>query len=281
MSLRCSLLGHEYGASEIEREREERGNEVVISVTELERCVRCDRTRTISENTEVTQRSPRSPRSPPPENRGTELESGLEPGPTRESEPEPGPGSGGDASPAATPDEPGPRADRGAPSADADADTGGDDSEILDTDEGDAERDPRDWPDIGDHGSNTVDDPGTWPSIEAEDEGFDASTPGGEAADVEFGGGLTPRATDRGAEIIEGEADENSADADTGTAAATDTEFVRAGWSSAPNRPADPGTETELYCPNCNIAGLGDRESLRAGDICPECQRGYLAQRAR
>ncbi|WP_423985358.1 DUF7093 family protein, partial [Haladaptatus sp.] len=28
MGLRCSLLGHDYGESEIEREREEQGNEV-------------------------------------------------------------------------------------------------------------------------------------------------------------------------------------------------------------------------------------------------------------
>ncbi|ELY92769.1 hypothetical protein C483_07372 [Natrialba hulunbeirensis JCM 10989] len=54
MVLRCSLLGHDYGESDVEREREERGSEVVVTVQEYEECVRCGDRHVISENTEVT-----------------------------------------------------------------------------------------------------------------------------------------------------------------------------------------------------------------------------------
>jgi len=54
MGVRCSLFGCDYGDSEIEREREERGSEVVMTVREYETCSRCGNTRVISENTGVT-----------------------------------------------------------------------------------------------------------------------------------------------------------------------------------------------------------------------------------
>ena len=54
MALRCSLLGHDYGDTEVDREREERGSEVVVTVQEYEECARCGDRTVISENTEVT-----------------------------------------------------------------------------------------------------------------------------------------------------------------------------------------------------------------------------------
>lgn len=54
MSLTCSLLGHDFGEPEVEREREERGTEVVTSVREVAVCERCGERRIVSENTEVT-----------------------------------------------------------------------------------------------------------------------------------------------------------------------------------------------------------------------------------
>ncbi|MFU8869901.1 hypothetical protein, partial [Natronococcus sp.] len=53
MVLRCSLLGHDYGDVDVEREREERGSEVVVTVREYEECARCGDKHVISENTEV------------------------------------------------------------------------------------------------------------------------------------------------------------------------------------------------------------------------------------
>ncbi|PSQ41975.1 hypothetical protein BRD17_09650 [Halobacteriales archaeon SW_7_68_16] len=54
MVLKCSLLGHEYGESELEREREERGSQVVDVVREFKTCTRCGDRTVVSENTEVT-----------------------------------------------------------------------------------------------------------------------------------------------------------------------------------------------------------------------------------
>jgi hypothetical protein len=53
MSLWCSLLGHRFEGPEVEREREERGEEVVTVSREVETCGRCGERRVVSENTEV------------------------------------------------------------------------------------------------------------------------------------------------------------------------------------------------------------------------------------
>ncbi|MFC6726322.1 hypothetical protein ACFQE1_18530, partial [Halobium palmae] len=53
MGLRC-LLGHDFGEIEIEREREEEGEEMVVTVREVKTCARCDHRRVVSENKEVT-----------------------------------------------------------------------------------------------------------------------------------------------------------------------------------------------------------------------------------
>lgn len=54
MTLRCSLLGHRFEEATVERERAERGEEVVTVSREVEVCSRCDAERVISENTEIT-----------------------------------------------------------------------------------------------------------------------------------------------------------------------------------------------------------------------------------
>jgi hypothetical protein len=54
MGLKCSLLGHAYEPADFERERMEDGSEVVTVTREIERCVRCDEERVVSESTEVT-----------------------------------------------------------------------------------------------------------------------------------------------------------------------------------------------------------------------------------
>jgi ssDNA-binding Zn-finger/Zn-ribbon topoisomerase 1 len=54
MSFKCSVFGHRYGDPEVEREREEQGSEVVITITETETCKRCGEQRVVSENKEVT-----------------------------------------------------------------------------------------------------------------------------------------------------------------------------------------------------------------------------------
>ncbi len=54
MSLKCSVFGHQFGDTDITRDRVEQGSEVVITITETETCDRCGETRVVSENKEVT-----------------------------------------------------------------------------------------------------------------------------------------------------------------------------------------------------------------------------------
>lgn len=285
MSLRCSLLGHEYGEREIERDREERGNEVVISVVELERCSHCGATKTLSENTEVTQLSgstsgpeavPTTDPAPPDSRTGTSGSgSGIRP------RPDTARSTGTDTPQGTTPTaertEPGATGRPDASSAEeptertgveTGVDPAAEDAEIIEDGpaDDDREREPTAWPDVDDHEGRAGGSADPWPAVEGEDEGFDAAAPDG-PTDLEFGGGLTPQA-DQGAEVIE----EGEADGD-GT-------VVSAAPTSAPDR-REPDEETVLFCPNCETSDLAERDSLRAGDICPACHKGYLGERGR
>ena len=53
MGLRC-LLGHDFGEPETEREREEKGEEMVVTFRTVKTCSRCGETQVVSENKEVT-----------------------------------------------------------------------------------------------------------------------------------------------------------------------------------------------------------------------------------
>jgi len=53
MSYKCAIFGHKYGEVEVDRERTEEGDEVVVTVRETETCKRCGNTRVVSENKEV------------------------------------------------------------------------------------------------------------------------------------------------------------------------------------------------------------------------------------
>lgn len=54
MGLKCSIFGCDYGETEVEREREEDGNEVIVTIRETETCKRCGDVHLVSENKEVT-----------------------------------------------------------------------------------------------------------------------------------------------------------------------------------------------------------------------------------
>jgi ssDNA-binding Zn-finger/Zn-ribbon topoisomerase 1 len=56
MGLRCSLFGHDFGDTLTERDRDERGAEVVITVREIRTCRRCGAEEVVTENTEVRHR---------------------------------------------------------------------------------------------------------------------------------------------------------------------------------------------------------------------------------
>jgi hypothetical protein len=111
-------------------------------------------------------------------------------------------------------------------------------------------------------------DPRAWPNQDREDEGFAAEPGNGESADVSFGGGLTPQAS--------GQASDD--DEATLVGGGDSGDFVRA-QSPPLDRRDDPGGVTEFFCPNCGVSKAAGKSSMRAGDICPECHRGYIAER--
>jgi hypothetical protein len=311
MGLRC-LLGHEYANREVEREREERGDEVVVTYRTVETCERCGERRIVSENKEV-----RPVRNPADETVTTGLggAGGVTPDPDTgadddvadeadageildEADDEPTPAaataeSASDADPAPVETE----ADAGAGSEDEEGDEHVDDAIILDDDGDDGpsvDRGHGEWPDAdvdpatdpasepesepaaGASAADAVDDGATvvsggeeWPEPDGEDEGYDAEPSDGTSMDVTFGGGLTPEEA-AGGDATNGET--------AGTAAGK--QFVAAEEVEPVTADRTEG-ETEFFCPNCGHSRTAGGSSMRAGDICPECHQGYIAERER
>lgn len=164
---------------------------------------------------------------------------------------------------------------------------------------GDPEPDPEDAEiidaggDEADAGWPTHDDEaGSWPDHDGTDEGYSAAP----NADVETefdGEGLTPEvngsatADSTGVDGVAVRASNGHAAGESGAAAADtvsteadaeDEGFVRAA-ESASSESDVPDGQVEFYCPNCGYAQAAGVSSMRAGDICPECKRGYIAER--
>jgi len=374
MGLRC-LLGHDFGEPELRREREEDGNEVVTTVTEVKTCARCGETQVVSENTEVTtmeqlaDEAAAGTRAPASDAVGTDPTAGHAPAdgaepdgpsvgaPSTDAEPaSAGPTVDGDgdvddaviiddgaasadaeAADATGDAEPADAVDDGAAAVDAgdeeagDGDDGAellesgpdgeagslgggdeyaeypevenaaspdddeqraetDDGVILDEeDEPTPERERGAWPAV----DEPEESPGTatpWPEQAGEDEGFSAEVgDNGAGDDVEFGGGLTPEAADSAsvgedAEYVE--APERDADAVGGTVESRDGESAADDAGTGFTRAESPTLETsssetatEYHCPECGMTRAADGNSMRAGDICPECKRGYVTER--
>ncbi|GAA0652005.1 DUF7093 family protein [Salarchaeum japonicum] len=301
MGLRCSLLGHDFGEPEVEREREERGNEVVETVREVKVCERCGSESVVSENTEVRsiKPDPRADEEPEDTESETEAASPSSPAPdleaavTRVSDDDSGAADAAGASGASTGEF-------------EDVSAEEDDGVILSDDEPDeeavpADREPGQWPDAddtrqderdvaaapaggdapedvagdADGGAEVIDadaesepseadageehDP--WPDVDGEDEGFDAKPGTGGGVELDSGGGAAAQAEPASEE--------------------EDVEYVEAGFESTgsldPERAAE-SDGTELVCPQCGHRTASSGSSLRAGDICPECRKGYLAE---
>ncbi len=370
MGLRC-LLGHDFTGPEVEREREEDGEEVVTTVREVKTCRRCGEAQVVSENTEVTTMEqltdqatgadPATGDGPEPSpdavraadaGRGTDddtvgttkVDTAGTPSQSDDSARRSGPNTGAlddadgddaeilDDGPTPTTGGDGPTgaAAEGAASGGSEtSDVAGEDAEILDAgdaaesgesgsagDNGeseyaaDADREPVGtvdestddgergrgaWPAVDEVADESGPEPGDWPEHREDDEGFSAEV-GGDGGDggVEFGGGLTPESADPPAEVgpeteyveAPGRGDGTAAgptsatgDGDDGPAADTGSEITRDETpefehmtSSAP---------TEYYCPECGMSEHAGGNSMRAGDVCPECKGGYVAERRR
>jgi hypothetical protein len=350
MGLRC-LLGHDFGPPEIEREREENGDEMVVTVREIETCRRCGDERVVSENKEVTairspddvgmgatpetaDSEPDADATPTAESSASDAESPSTDRPDDADTPATGhqpegaddgvilddgserahgewPDSDVSDSDSSTASESADRVDAAAEAiaaASTDADEDDDQSaadvtehtddegvELLDDEATDATpaggESPAEEPgergvatergSAAEHGgaaeqnasaAPSSGESGAWPDHGGSDEGFDAGqATGGAPSDVSFGGGLTPGVGDQ---------TEQTGDRERGEyvgveGADEDDEFediVRV------DSDADGGV-TEFFCPNCGLSERAGETSMRVGDICPSCHKGYVAER--
>lgn len=351
MGLRCSLLGHDFGDPEVEETREERGDEVVVTVREIERCSRCDEMRVCAENKEVTAIGGTGEEPTTTNRRGDAADrsaSGGQPTDSGGSASETGPSSGGDTSASgaesatatdataaddaataseeptasATDDPPvtesdpsttavsGDETPKSMASGDSVPDEATDDAIILGDDDGEpdaggttlpgerASREPEsddpddesdwswqgeseggDWPDSGEQATADASEPTdstNWPDHDGDDEGYDATPNEGESAEgVEFMG-TTPTRSDgptTGESSGFGSQSRHGEDDSEGIGITRDTDAKRAD--------VDDDVETEFYCPECGLVHPSGESSLRPGDICPECKKGYIAERPR
>ena len=224
MGLTCSLLGHAFDETDVDRDRSEQGSEVVTVVRELEVCRRCGETRVVSENKEVTSivepDDEGGPATEAPSDSGLDADAPAGPGgdePPVESEPSPTVGDADAAAQAVS------KAGTEQESVESEAapDPSEEDAEILDDDSDEPERKPGQWP-------------------------------GNDASD------------DETAESTEGPVD-----------LTTEPDSPE----ETPEPAADAVQDGDYVCPECSFTEPMEASSLRAGDACPSCQRGYLEAR--
>lgn len=292
MAVRCSLLGHDYGDPEVDREREERGSEVVVTVQEFEACSRCGKKNVLSENTEVTsleseggsdETGAREPAGSASDGTGATDEAASETSESASDSEEPGSDQPDPATPdravtttdsvtvdvtgtfeEATADEP--------PTGEFPTDEHGepitDDAEILD-DDGDDKRERKrghgEWPEPEDVG----------PPV-----GADGPAPEWPDSDESSDQPAEDEVTDDGVVLDADDVTAPPAEPDSTVTSAAGIERAGEAPTPADPQPREDGP-TEYFCPGCSFVASGDRGSLRPGDICPECKKGYLAERNR
>jgi transcription elongation factor Elf1 len=317
MGIRC-LLGHDFGGREVERDRREDGDEVVVAYRTVETCERCGSRRVVSENKEIkplksaVEAREAAETTLSPEAGGATAEESSPASGAAASESAPGPqgevrsttdeeqtpadpdpvaastvedaaiiiddapaGERDDAADAESASDPSDAAERSSPAPDLDAVVESEpDTELLDdgqsgdetdddetavVDDGQTELLDGETDDVDDEAA--VDDSAAWPDApdDAGDE-FDAESPtaGGPTVTVDDGDG-SPAPWPEEERV---ERDSNG------------TKFVRP-EAETPDR----DSTTEFHCPNCGSAHAAAASSLRSGDVCPDCRKGYLAER--
>jgi hypothetical protein len=259
MGLKCSVLGHKYGDATVERDREEQGSEVVITIREIETCRRCGEERTVSENKEVTTLAT------PDEPADAESTDDVDEEPSIDAA---GDDVGSDEDNDAALEEDGveaPAIDDVTPS------DGTEGAEILE-----AESDP-DEP--------AADDELADPSIEgpplggdpvdeepAEEDAVIIDEDEDEPDDVE---GRQPGEWPEEPDDGEGEDDWTPSDA------LDEEKPITAPDAGTENNSAVTIPDGQFRCPECGYTTLVEDSSLRAGDFCPECRKGSLVHEPR
>ncbi|MBV0924008.1 hypothetical protein KTS45_07300 [Halomicroarcula limicola] len=287
MGLKCSVLGHTYGETTVEREREEQGSEVVITIQERETCERCGKTRIVSENKEVTSIET------PADIAGDMVDDGDESEPAADEESV----ESVDAIDSFADSEPLDDPETETEEAERDADEGSasrpetaagteteveaeaeavepdvDDAEILDdSDDGDRRGDselenPTTDVSVSDAetGESVTDD-------EADPETDDAVIIDGDEDDA---AGTTDREPGQWPEEPGDDSEDDGWRPDTDLTAEESVD------GSAPAESAEGEAVTvpagQFRCPECGFTTDVEASSLRAGDFCPECHRGTL-----
>lgn len=288
MGLKCSVLGHKYGDATVERDREEQGSEVVITIREIEVCRRCGEERIVSENKEVTTlATPDEPDDAPETGATDEPSAGevtadqgaAEPTPNRDEETttveddvtadadDASDGAGSFAAEATDgTDGAGESAFDDSPPVD-----GAEDAEILDA-EGGA---------VGDE--QVADDELADPSIE--DAGFTTDSvkdePVEEDAVIIDDEAEPDEETGRQPGAWPEEPDDGGEDDWTPSDALDEDGPITAPDAGTENNAAVTIPDGQFRCPECGYTTLVEDSSLRAGDFCPDCQKGSLVHEPR
>lgn len=271
MGLKCSILGHSYDPAGVEREREQRGSEVVTVVRELEECSDCGAQRVVSENTEVTA-------VVDAEEVGVEADD-VAPGGTGRSEGQ-GQGQGG-----------GPSGIAGAVER-----SGAVDDDAADQAAGDADASPRSDADVdagGDAGDQptadhsatdqpTVDHPAADDPPAEEFDDIDPDDPAADDAEILTDDDEAEREPGQWPEEADSGPSEGAADPDRSD------EPAESDGSSEPGDDVDDAGEESLsgitvpegriVCPECDFE-VEAQSGYREGDPCPECGAWLDAER--
>ncbi len=242
MGLRC-LIGHDYGEPQTSRDVAERGNEVVVTVREFRECTRCGHTRLLSENKEVKAGgAPAEPDEP--------AEGGAE----ASWQPEEADDGQSTVEAFARPE----------PEREISAEE--DDGIILeDEPEAPPGRAHGQWPeaDLGDEEAEGETEHEPWP--DAEEPPAEAEEDESETDPLEAGPEPTAEGGQEQTEILtDDDGGEGPAEAEP---------------SPAPDDPPRPDNrDREFVCPDCGESWPTRNASLRPGDICPACKRGYIQE---
>jgi hypothetical protein len=237
MALTCSVLGHAFGDPTVERDREERGSEVVVTIREYETCNRCGRTRVVSENKEVTAVEAEAEAT-------TESASRDQPAPEATQSSDQPQGEANAGAEAIIEEAPGAASDESTP-----ADPAEEDAEIMDAGGDDRPIDEElASPSVADGESTEADPAQDEDAVVIEDDA-------GERAAGEW--------PDSGQDSTEPEWTPPE-DADD------EPEITRSPGQTI------TVPEGEFHCEECGYTTSVESSSLREGDFCPECHRGSL-----
>ncbi len=244
MDVRCSILGHNYQETEVERDRERRGDEEVITIREFQECRRCGHRDLVSENKHVRSISVADADSDAAEAEATSDAAADEPAEE-------------------------PPTDAGTANDDTDRDPGEWPEDETTSDERSGPEDPTAWPEHDgreDEGYSAEPSDGEAPNVE-----FEGGLTPQARTPPEDGGGEVLTDEDSSDEPQQYVGPEASDQPDS-------IELPKGDTSAGTTEP--PGyVDMEYYCPNCGFSAGEESASLRTGDICPNCHAGYLGER--